>query len=299
MITSGSNSGDQYRTSEANSAPANGAPEDGGKSRSHAGGQKDAPLRRPHVEHIGQQRTEAGPDLRDRPFAASRAAGADRQRAGNDFDERHPRRMRSLLMVIGLGDGVGPVPFGLGSKRIHDPAAEQTADRGHEQQQPGAERFADWRQPAHFEFAGRADRRLIADDHAQRVVLDDARGDIEPDRADARDESDQNRRRHEPQLGREAAWAAGRRNSGNQRQGFRCGDSQPEDSMESGAGSSIAGAPCFRQLPAGDRHSPRVDRGRAGIAANHSRPRSPRSDGRSGAGTALGESIARSPRSAP
>ena len=102
--------------------------------------------------------------------------------------------------MIGVDHGVGAVPFRLGGECVHEKPAENSSDGGHEQQQPRVERLGDWREPTEFHLPRRTDRRLIADDDAECIMLDDPRGQIEPDRADTRDDPDQDGGSHEPQL---------------------------------------------------------------------------------------------------
>ena len=51
----------------------------GGNARAHPGGHENPPVCRTQVQQVGQYRSKTRPDLRDRAFAAARAACADCQ----------------------------------------------------------------------------------------------------------------------------------------------------------------------------------------------------------------------------
>ena len=116
MMTSGSNSGERYRTSAANSAPASGA-------------RKMAAMPAPMPAAIRMRRSAT---LSRRRFARSEPKPAPicaigpsrppeppvpmRHGAGDDLDQRHPRPDLPLLAMIGVDHAIGSVPFRLGGK---------------------------------------------------------------------------------------------------------------------------------------------------------------------------------------
>ena len=155
--------------------------EDGGNARAHAGRHQDAAIGDAQPQEVGQERTEAGPDLRDGPFAAAGAARADGDRAGDDLDQRHPRPDLPLLAMIGVDHAVGSVPFRLGGEGEHQETADQTAHRGNDQQQPRAKRRVPDGQPGQFGLSGGTHRLVVAHDRSQGVVFDDPSGKIEDD----------------------------------------------------------------------------------------------------------------------
>ena len=110
--------------------------EDCADSGAHAGGHQHAPLGGPQPQQVSQHRPEPGPNLGDGAFASARSAGAERQRTGDDLDQRHPGPNLALMIMIG-GDGrVRAVSFRLGGQREHENPAQKPAHRGNHQQEP-------------------------------------------------------------------------------------------------------------------------------------------------------------------
>ena len=66
---------------------------------SGAGGNQRDALPRRHADHLPERRAERGADLDDRSFASDRRAGADRQRRGERFDQRHDWSDDAVLVV--------------------------------------------------------------------------------------------------------------------------------------------------------------------------------------------------------
>ena len=93
--------------------------------------------------------------------------------------------------MIGVDHAIRSVPFRLGGKGEHEQAADQTAQRGNDQQQPRAKRRAPHGQPCQFGLSGGTNRLLIADHHSQGVVFDDPGGKVENDRAKTGHDADQ------------------------------------------------------------------------------------------------------------
>ena len=91
MMTSGLEIGRAVEHLGGEQAPRPAVREDGGDAGPHAGRHQDRRARRAADAAAGQKGAEAGADLGDGPFAAARAAGAERQGAGNDLDQRHAR----------------------------------------------------------------------------------------------------------------------------------------------------------------------------------------------------------------
>ena len=170
---------------------------DGGDARPHARRHEDAALHGTQAEDAAQQRAEARADLRDRPFAAAGAAGADGHRAGHDLHERHARPDASLPVVIGGDGGVGAVALGFRGERVDDEAAQETADRGNQQEKPGTERRVGVGEERGF-AAGRVG--AVAGDVFQRGVHHVLTGGGEDDGAHAGDDPHQQRQAHQPHL---------------------------------------------------------------------------------------------------
>ena len=72
--------------------------EDRADARAHAGRHEHPPFRRAEPQQIAQERAKAGADLSDRPLAPAGTARAERNRTGDDLDERHAGPDLSLLV---------------------------------------------------------------------------------------------------------------------------------------------------------------------------------------------------------
>ena len=68
------------------------------------------------MQQIRQQGAETGPDLGDGAFAASRSARADRQGAGDDFDQRHAGTDLPLTRWYAAMTASVPCPSASGAK---------------------------------------------------------------------------------------------------------------------------------------------------------------------------------------
>ncbi len=87
-------------------------------------------------QHVAQQRAEPGPDLGNRPLTSTRSARAERNRTGDDLDQRNTRADLPLLVVIGRNHGIRAMSFGLGSEGEDEHAADEAADCRDHQQEP-------------------------------------------------------------------------------------------------------------------------------------------------------------------
>ena len=149
--------------------PGQGRPEDGGNPCPHAGRHQDAALDRAQTQEVGQERTEAGPDLGNRPFSPPRATQADCQCTGDDLDQRYPRADLPLVAMVGGDDRIGAVPLCLGSEAKDQQPAKDASQGRHNQEQPGAERIRRLGQPGRERLVAGVPR-VVADDAFQSIV---------------------------------------------------------------------------------------------------------------------------------
>ncbi len=168
-------------------------PEDRGDSRAHAGRQQHAAIDGAQAQQGGEERTEAGADLGDGPFAAAGAAGADGDGAGEDLDERHAGPDLSLAIVVGGDAASVPCPSASGAiektrKPLRSPPIVGTTSRS-----SGRSVVAvSWSQPKLRLVGGPVG--VIADDRAERVVDDEGAEGREEHRAESGDDADEDGR---------------------------------------------------------------------------------------------------------
>ena len=170
--------------------PGQGGAEDRCDARAHARRHEDAAVGRTQPQDIGQQRAEAGPDLRDGALASAGAARPEGHRAGDDLDQRNPGPDQPVAVMVRTDDGVGAVALGLGRQLEDEDAADETAEREDQQQQPRMERPRYLREPGQDRFAEGTGVRLVSGPEPKGIVLRRPRGDVETDAGQSGDDAD-------------------------------------------------------------------------------------------------------------
>ena len=92
------------------------------------------------MQDASQERAETRADLGDGTFASAGAAGAERDGAGDDFYEGDARADDAGAIVVGVDGGIGAMAFGFGGQGVDDDAADEAAEGGDDEQEPGDER---------------------------------------------------------------------------------------------------------------------------------------------------------------
>ena len=174
--------------------------EDRGNSGAHSRRHENAAVFAAEFQQVCQERSETGADLRDRPFAASRSAAADRQCTGYDFHQGHPRADLPLMIVVSGDDGIRPMALRLGGKGINQPAAEDASDRGNDEQEPGTKGLVPGSEPWRIHLARRPHRRVIPGQFTECIMLYTPRGHIKENRPESRNDTHQHRQPKQPDL---------------------------------------------------------------------------------------------------
>ena len=162
--------------------------EDGADARAHTDRHRDACIVLAEAEGPGKKRGEPGADLRRWTLTPPGAAGADRDRRGDDLHERRPRTDALGVVVDRRDGGVGAVPGGFWREAIDDADPETRPPQPDDQRdRPGACEVAGRQRSP---FVERRWRRVAAD-HAQEKVGRQFEGVDKDNRTEPRDGADE------------------------------------------------------------------------------------------------------------
>ena len=138
----------------------------------------------------GQKRSETGADLSDRSLSAAGSTGGQGQGRGNRLDNGDATADKTAFVVVSVYGGIGPVSLGFGGKGVDDPPAQDSAQRGQEQEHPPIEGCGGGRQQV--VLSGRS-RRPVPGQEVQEIVETDLGQIMEYDRPQTGDDADQNK----------------------------------------------------------------------------------------------------------